>query len=237
MERTCSMPGCHKPHRAKGLCSTCYNQQLPVNQRHAKVTVACAQCGAACVKDKTREKRYGALFCGYPCREVWKVANGYITSTETIAKMHAARATPRARAGRKLRRAARGTIGVTWAGGSCRRCSKPFVSMLRNDIGRYCSDRCAERARNSRRRARLRDVEHQLYTRSSIFERDGWRCHICRRKVSRMHAVPHPDAAVIDHLIPLVDGGPDAPHNVACAHFMCNSVRRDVGQAQLLLFG
>jgi 5-methylcytosine-specific restriction endonuclease McrA len=69
-----------------------------------------------------------------------------------------------------------------------------------------------------------------------VFERDGYRCHLCKRMTLRTAAVPHPRAPVIDHLIPLGPGA-DARHNVATACFLCNSMRRDVGPAQLILFG
>lgn len=41
---TCGTPGCEKPHRARGLCATHYNQQQP--GRHKPKPVACAACGA-----------------------------------------------------------------------------------------------------------------------------------------------------------------------------------------------
>jgi 5-methylcytosine-specific restriction endonuclease McrA len=69
-----------------------------------------------------------------------------------------------------------------------------------------------------------------------VFERDGYRCHLCKRMTKRGAVVPHPKAPVIDHLVPLGPGD-DAMHNVATACFMCNSKRRDVGPAQLILFG
>lgn len=238
MERTCTTPGCSKPHRARGLCATCYNQQHQTpEQRHPKMTVPCTQCGTPCVKDKGREKRYGGLFCSSLCREAWKAINGYTPSAEHMAMMQDRRSTRYMQAKRKLRTAARGSYGTTWVAGNCARCGKPFVSAVKNDLGRYCSDHCSSKARASRRRARTRGVEHEPYARTAIFERDGWRCHLCKRRVVRAQVVPHPQSPVIDHLIPIADGGPDTPGNVATAHFMCNSVRRDVGQAQLLLFG
>lgn len=44
-QRTCDAIGCSKPHRARGLCSTHYNQRLPKEVRHPKVTVPCVVCG------------------------------------------------------------------------------------------------------------------------------------------------------------------------------------------------
>lgn len=77
---------------------------------------------------------------------------------------------------------------------------------------------------------------------AAIFQRDGWRCQICKRMVRRDKAAPHPLAPVLDHVIPLAagveQGGVHAPHNVQCAHFICNCIKSDKGGAvQPMLFG
>lgn len=54
-----------------------------------------------------------------------------------------------------------------------------------------------------------------------IAERDGWRCHICGKKVTETNWS-------LDHLIPLSKGGMHIPENVALAHFACNT-KRNVG--------
>ncbi len=44
--RTCDVDGCVKPHRARGLCSTHYNQFIAgESKRHPKVIKACTICG------------------------------------------------------------------------------------------------------------------------------------------------------------------------------------------------
>ncbi len=244
VQRTCGLPDCGKTHRAKGYCSTHYNQLvLDPTKRHAKVETACSWCTLPIVKDRGREKRYGGLFCSFSCRDQWTIANGKHStqSPESNAKRTATRmaraATRRSQARLKLRRAARGSLGTRWVGGVCARCGAAFVSALGTDLGRYCSNRCKRRARAARRRARVRGARHDGYSRYAIFVRDGWRCHICHRMTDRTQVVPHARAPVIDHLVPLADGGDDTSDNVACACFECNSKRRDVGAAQLLLFG
>lgn len=59
-----------------------------------------------------------------------------------------------------------------------------------------------------------------------IFERDGWRCHVCGEDVSR-EVGAHDQDATIDHLIPVVLGGDHSRSNVALAHRLCNSSRAD----------
>lgn len=74
-------------------------------------------------------------------------------------------------------------------------------------------------------------------TLAELGERDGWRCHLCRLRVDRTLTSPHPMSGTFDHLIPVADGGTDAPINLALAHRHCNTRRGRRGLAQLLLVG
>lgn len=69
-----------------------------------------------------------------------------------------------------------------------------------------------------RRRARLKDLPREPYTTDEIFERDQGVCWRCHEPVTRSDAT-------IDHVIPIVRGGPDTPDNVRIAHPLCNSGR------------
>jgi len=82
-------------------------------------------------------------------------------------------------------------------------------------------------ASKRRRRARKRGALRAPYKAIVIHERDGWVCQLCRKKVRRRAKVPHPLAPVIDHILPLAQGGDDVPSNVQCAHFLCNSLKGD----------
>jgi 5-methylcytosine-specific restriction endonuclease McrA len=74
--------------------------------------------------------------------------------------------------------------------------------------------------------------------RSRIYERDGWICQLCHKKVDKNLKWPHPMSASLDHIIPAVDdASTHEPTNVQLAHLRCNSLRREVGPAQLILFG
>src|SRR5690242_18698642 len=89
VERTCTLPECTKPHRARGLCSTHYNQQLATpEQRHRKVIVQCTWCKAECTKDPGQGRKYGGLFCSLTCRDLWRKATGNnpAPSVEALAK-------------------------------------------------------------------------------------------------------------------------------------------------------
>jgi 5-methylcytosine-specific restriction endonuclease McrA len=75
-------------------------------------------------------------------------------------------------------------------------------------------------------------------TRSKVFERDGYVCHVCHKKAKRRWANNHPMEATLDHHpIPLSRGGDHDWHNVRCAHRKCNSEKSDKwdGQRRLTL--
>lgn len=84
---------------------------------------------------------------------------------------------------------------------------------------------------SAKRRARIdaQDPNPETIDRMAIYDRDGGRCHICRRHVSR--ASFH-----LDHLVPIARGGLHRAENVAIAHPRCN-LSRGPGRkpAQLIL--
>lgn len=62
VERTCATPGCDKPHRARGLCSTHYNRTYaPDRHRTDKV---CEACGTGYTTTRTNGR-----YCSLACRD------------------------------------------------------------------------------------------------------------------------------------------------------------------------
>lgn len=114
--------------------------------------------------------------------------------------------------------------------GWCAACGTAFVD--RQLQARFCSEVCARRVQRDRRRARKREAYVADVNRREVFERDRWTCRLCGKRVARTKAVPHPKAPVLDHIVPLAAGvefgGVHAPHNVQTAHFLCNSLKRDL---------
>lgn len=93
-------------------------------------------------------------------------------------------------------------------------------------------------ATRHRRAVRERDAFVEEVTVAEIGDRDGWRCHICRKKVDRALRFPHPMSATRDHLIPISRGGLHEKRNVKLAHWKCNAARHvDRLPAQLRLIG
>lgn len=119
----------------------------------------------------------------------------------------------------------------------CQECGGKFMTVYGTSRRTFCSDRCGRRFARRLRRRRLRAGVAGRYSPLMIFERDRWRCQLCGGKVDRGVSVPHPESPVIDHILPLARGGRDEVRNVHCAHFRCNSLKRDgaVGE-QMRLF-
>ena len=113
------------------------------------------------------------------------------------------------------------------------------------DVVTRSSRTCCEQCRASRKVTtnRRKNVKRRgarvgiRYTLVEIGDRDGWKCHLCRRSVNRTLPGTHDRGPTIDHLNPLAAGGKDEPVNVALAHRACNVKRRHKGIAQLRLTG
>lgn len=123
-----------------------------------------------------------------------------------------------------------------WYVGQCACCGTWFIHDQPTTI--TCSPRCCKKIQRANRRAVKKAAFVAPVWRHKIFERDGWKCGLCRKPVKRDAVAPHPKAPVIDHITPLAAGGTHEPANVQCAHFLCNSLKGDRGGGeQLLLIG
>lgn len=133
--------------------------------------------------------------------------------------------------------------------GSCHLCGIAIAKSRQ-----YCVD-CSERRKaetrkasqrrrrqkygNSfRARARQHGVRYERVDRTKVYERDGWKCGICQRKVNRRLKAPHPMSASLDHIVPMSLGGDHLYVNCQLAHHRCNSLKSSSGSGdQLALIG
>jgi 5-methylcytosine-specific restriction endonuclease McrA len=132
-------------------------------------------------------------------------------------------------------------VGST-ASATCGECGDDFDYTVRTNQPRKVCDSCIrdnKRASKSyRSRAKKYGVAYVKFTRRSIFERDGYRCHRCKKKCLRKWPPNHPLEPTIDHLIPMALKGPHTPENVACCCRKCNSEKSWTGVGdQLALIG
>lgn len=224
--RTCTTPECGRPHRARGYCGSCYNQHFP--NPNPQAPVPCTVCGAMVMKDK-RDHAKRQPVCSVMCRTF------LLTGHWPMCMVGDRPPTRRELAEAKLARSLP-PLRKRWYAGFCIECGDAFVHDQPQT--NTCSARCARRLGHSRRRALKVGAFVAPVYRRKIFQRDRWRCQLCRKLVARTKVVPHPKAPVLDHIIPLARGGMHEPANVQCAHFICNSVKSDsAANDQLLLFG
>lgn len=101
---------------------------------------------------------------------------------------------------------------------------------------KFCSARCAKRERRGRRKQDKKGLVKPTLRRK-VLERDGWRCHLCGKKIPDRPFKARPNDGTVDHLVPRSAGGGNEMSNLAAAHFLCNSKRCTDGAAQLRLIG
>lgn len=101
--------------------------------------------------------------------------------------------------------------------------SKKFCS-------RACGDKECKRRLAARRRARMSGASIiEFVNPTAVFERDGWRCYLCRCNTPReLQGSQHrPNAPSMDHVIPVAAGGEHSYANLRCACRACNSAKQD----------
>jgi hypothetical protein len=139
---------------------------------------------------------------------------------------------------------------VSFVMGHCQRCGLPYVGRwFGTSSSPYCSETCSQAAASKRqvlkygwnasawrKRCRVMGLEYEVIHRASVYERDGWRCGLCGKAVSRDIRGRRRGAPSLDHIIPLSRGGSHTYANVQLAHFECNAAKGNRGQQQLSLF-
>lgn len=114
-------------------------------------------------------------------------------------------------------------VGVLWQH-SCETC-------------RSANRKEQRRAGKANRRAKLRAVEREWVVPFKVFERDGWRCHMCKRKTpQRLRGTYLPNAPELDHIVPLAMGGGHTYANTACSCRSCNGKKGATTYGQPSLF-
>lgn len=92
--------------------------------------------------------------------------------------------------------------------------------------------------RDYRKRAKRFGVDYEPIDRRKVFERDGWRCGICRDKIDKRLSYPHWMSASLDHVVPMSLGGGHLYVNTQASHLLCNVLKSNrIGGDQLALIG
>ena len=119
----------------------------------------------------------------------------------------------------------------------CEPCRDRHAKLSRVRFKRTEAYRAARRAAKARRRAIERGTEAERFDPFEVFQRDGWRCHMCGRSTpQRLRGTFKPNAPELDHIVPLAKGGKHTRANTACACRSCNGNKADriIGQPSLL---
>ena len=229
--RKCELPGCDNPHIARGLCRSHYYKTYPTKRR--TVTEPCVVCGKPSTRVDDGPKRAAKYLpcCSYRCRTI--VGNGWRTDlpADHWARWYGATShwTPPQ------------PKPIRFVSAQCAECGKWFIGDrqqsygLAQDSRPHCSKKCLAKRHRDQRRARKRGAYVADVVRHKVYEADGWRCHICGKKVKRKAQVPDPMAPTIDHVIPLAEGGTHEPANCRTAHFICNSMKNSRGGGEQML--
>ena len=208
----------------------------------------CQGCGAEFTPRRTGGKPQ--RFCSKPCRLRWasdhrwdnrqpKIAPCVVCGTPTRSHTGVALcdsdACRRDRAELRRLLSKNGYIGERIDYFGCKECGALFVGKPRSNR-LYCTRECATRAskRVGKHRRRTAERVGDFITTYDLGVRDGWRCHICGKKIT-LRAGGDAMSPSIDHLIPVAADGPHTWANVAIAHKGCNSKRRLGGLVQLRL--
>ena len=216
-KRTCTIDGCGRKYRAKGLCSSHYNARF--GHRPKPRPVECTVCGKTVMKAQKEKGR--RVVCSTDCRTI--LTWGRPKAPEPPPKPKPPRTTV---APVNVIKATR----LLWVGGDCDWCGARFMKRTSSSIPRCCSDRCSRKwhdAKRYRARGRFQPTRKQ---RLELYERDNWTCQICTEPVDRDAHYLDAWAPSLDHIVPqshqlIPDHSPEA---LRTAHRWCNSVRGDL---------
>lgn len=237
---TCTMPECAKPHRAKGLCSTHYNNTYQ-KDRHAKVQVPCAYCGTPVAKAKSNNSTRRPT-CSDQCRsdiarppkcnlpaDHWALWYGKTSEWPrcpliqcTVCDTTIAPASPTRTCcsdtcirTKELHDAGR-MPQREWATvpRQCATCGCTYTSPY---VGQSSCNTC--------RRAKQRSHWINDRRRIALYKRDKYKCHICGDKTDAKAHYLDATYPTLDHLVPRSKGGSDEDYNLSTCCRGCNSLR------------
>ncbi len=104
----------------------------------------------------------------------------------------------------------------------------------------FCSYECglkfSRKIEKAKRRARLTGCICERVDPIAVFNRDRWRCQLCKKKLKPFNRGTYKDSAPeLDHIIPLSRGGDHSYQNTQCVCRKCNAKKssKEIGQLRL----
>lgn len=125
----------------------------------------------------------------------------------------------------------------------CDGCGGPVVARRNGGLHKKRCPACIDattkrghRVAKAKRRAVERGASADNIDPIRVFDRDGWRCHLCGRKTPReLRGTYEPGAPELDHVVPLALGGGHTWSNVRCSCRACNGAKGATAVGQLAL--
>lgn len=242
-ERVCALEGCDVTFRPSRQIQRCcserhgkvlWNTENSHRRYAPPVDVSCCVCGAS-ISRRVRPDRQPA--CSSMCKSFLRYGRWPLCS---LPVRHRAR-----RRADLVRLADAPMLTLTtprrprFVNSTCRRCGDSFTidqHVANGGVSEaaWCSKRCARSQGKARRRALKRATYIEPVSPRKVYERDGWRCHLCRKPVDKTASVPNWQAATIDHVVPLSRGGEHSYANIRTAHFICNARKGDRSASEQL---
>ena len=238
--KTCSLPECDKPYRAKGLCSTHYNHKYQ-QDRHAKVAVPCAYCGTTTEKAKSNNATRRPT-CSDRCRKALQFPPKSELPTDHWAlwygKTSAWPRYPLTTCGGCFTPFAPATPNTTCCSTKCAQYKSTYEAggipeHVLATITRQCTDcghtytspyigqtRCKPCKRKASRSHWITDRR-----RFALYKRDKYKCHLCGKKTNINGHYLDNNYPTLDHLVPRSKGGSDEDYNLATCCRECNTLR------------
>ncbi len=256
----CTVTGCGGNHKGLGLCQMHY-RRLKRTGSAETITRQCARCG-----EQFANQRTTAMYCTKACKlAAWVDANKdrfKQLNAESAARQRAKTAPARAasKEARKLElaqarllaqkasaQARKEMLSLVHGSVPCRMCGKPCGYAGNGPPRRYCSHECArsspeavasKRVSRTKRKAMERGASGGSVDPIKVFDRDGWRCQLCKCKTPKAKRGSYDaDAPELDHIIPLSKGGDHSYLNTQCACRACNAAKSNKPMGQMLLIG
>ena len=240
---TCPIDGCDRTIRAAGLCDTHYRRMRKYGDPEFMHDLQCDRCG-----EKFQSKNSGRKYCSTNCqnsaREYKSRKTGPTCAGCGVRMYRGKGVLPQGQATcQKCRKSGlgpipdkHGTVRYFNLGCRCEFCAAAKREANMAYKARVKAEHGVNPSTLYRRRYRERTgVRYRMAPsdwidpklRVEIYERDGWVCHLCDDPVDRVADFNDDLAPSLDHLKPRSKGGSDDPDNLATAHRLCNSRRRD----------